>query len=1117
MGVLSLFGLAIAGDVALSSNTPASVKESQGELTPEQRERAAELALRQNGGDAASAGLSAEGEEEAGDPLGVEWFYAQREFPDGIPPGALSKARAEADALPLAELDGSVDAASAAPSPPAAGDDPTGPPQWYTIGPRPLGAFTHDFDSYTGQPPLAGRVTAIALHPTNANTAYLGSALGGVWKTTDGGANWVPIFDGSASLAIGSLAIAPSNPSVLYAGTGEGNSSTFVTSDSYYGTGVYKSTDAGATWQRINEPRFTGCSVAAMAVKPNDANVVLAGISASTGRVAGSTCDPGVYVSTNGGTSWTMELDTRPGTTEFPVQDLDVSGAAPGTFYASVTGDGVWKSVDSGVSWGKLGGGLPTQGVGRIEVTAPNAARLYAVVTAIPIPNVQDDDLLGVFTSPDAGVSWTQITSANFCRGQPDFPPQCSYDLAAVSPPSAPSVLYAGGVTMRKFTSTGLSSSPMLDPYLTNGVSGVHWDTHVLEIDASGRLWIGNDGGIYRSDDGGATAINLNATLTLSQFYPGISGFARGPLLGGLQDNASALYGGLLDWSLEGYGDGAGTGVDATTNPPTMYVTWYGMQMQRSFDGGQTWVDKGAGINAQDDQEFIWPLALGGGTPRRLYAGTNRVYRSTNRADSFSPISQTFPAAHSTDGRGDRVTAIAEAPSNGNVIYAGTHDGQLFVTTNGGQTFWTDTNVTTSPVPWRYVTDIAVHPTNSAEAYVTVSGFDGTGFGNVGHVFRTANSGTTWTNISGGGAGALPDTPTNAVLIDTSVNPARLFVGTDVGVFVSVDSGASWARFGLDLPNVVVVDLLLDAKLLVAATHGRGMYVVSTAGRPTIDAFASAQTLTGPTGSVAGTTDGATKQTGEPAHGGPTNAGGASIWYRWTPTQSGPVTVDTVGSGAGVDTLLSVYTGSSPAGLAVVAGNDDRPGVVGGPSEVSFNAVANTTYSIAVDGWNGGTGPFTGPTTLRWTQTPTSGGGGGGGGGGGAPPPVPAGTPYVALSPARVLETRPGLSTVDGAFGGAGVRSAGSITELQVTGRGGVPGDASAVVLNVTVTGAEGLGFITSYPCGESLPTASNLNFDTGSTIPNVVVAKIGAGGRVCLYTSNATHLIADVNGYFPP
>jgi Bacterial Ig domain len=757
-----------------------------------------------------------EGRKPGVNPGGIEWMYQQRAFPNGIPTGALAAARGQANLLP--PTDGFIGRPIDRPAPGSY-------PNWGPLGPRPLNYAAGTGASglvYGGPGPYGGRTTSIATHPTNAAIAYLGSANGGVWKTTDSGVSWNPVFDSGGSMAVGSVAIDRSNPQTVYAGTGEANLAGGL-GGSYYGTGVYKSNDGGVTWTKLAEPRFNSCHISALMVQPNDSNVVLAAASYTGSSPRPSGCDFGVYRSGDGGATWTKTSTVQ------STQDFGVSVGAPTTVFMGAYGTGLYKSVNGGQTWTLVSGaGLPTTNFSRIEVDVSPSTPSVAVVA---FTNASTGGLAGMYRTTDGGSSWTLLPAPT-----PDFcnffgnGGQCWYDLALAINPTDPTQWMAGGQVLRKYTASGLSSAEVLNPFPVNGASGVHWDQHALSYDAAGRLWIGNDGGVYRSDDGGTTAANLNATVGNLQFYPGISGSLNGPLIGGFQDNGSGMYTGVDAWRQIGWADGGYTGIDKTTTPATMYLTWQNLGVLRSIDGGTTFQPGTSGQSGDswtlgipnsnvEARQFIAPFVLGGGSPRRAYAGTTRVYRSVNRAANWTAASPPFPST---------VTAIAEGSANGSVLYAGTATGNVEVSVDSGVT-WTDTNLAASPIPNRFVTDFAVDPVSSSHVFVGVSGFDnGATIGKIGHFFESSNGGTTWTNRSGTGAGALPDTPVNAIVYDNSTVPARLFVGTDVGVFASLDGGSNWARMGQQLPNTVILDLLLDpaAGSLIAATHGRGMFSI---------------------------------------------------------------------------------------------------------------------------------------------------------------------------------------------------------------------------------------------------------------------------------------------------
>ena len=700
-----------------------------------------------------------------------EWFFAQRAFPTGrIPHRALLRARQEARDL---ERSGAFAAASR---------DAALDVNWVSLGPRPI------LKPGGGGAPWSGRVTSVAHDPSNPQVLYLGSAGGGLWRSSDAGVTWAPTSDGLPSLAIGAVAVAGGT---VYAGTGEANYST----DSYYGAGLFRSTNGGAGWWRTGGSTFDGCHISDILSRPGTPATVLVAVHAA-GVQGATSCSSraGVYRTTNGGGAWAKVLTG-------PATDLAVSPAASATVFAGISGSGVYRSTTAGTSWSKLSG-LPTTNVERVAVAvAPtNPKRVYTAMS-----NMANGTLLGLWTSANGGGSWTRLTAdADFCA-YPSWPVgQCWFDLALAVDPGNAGTFYAGGINLYRYTDNGTRRTR-----IGIGSDGIHVDIHALVFDATKRLLVGTDGGVYRTADAGATFANLNATLSITQFNPGLAGALAGPLLGGTQDNGSVVVGGAGSWTQVLAGDGGPAAVDPT-NPATMYVTYQFLNVLKSVNGGASFADADAGISTSDPREFIAPFVMSPTDPKTLFAGTNRVWRSTNGGATWNAISAPFGASKPACC----VTAIAPARSSPNVIYAGTFDGKVMLTRNGGGSW---TNVATRGLPVRTVTDVFVHPANANTAYVALSGF-GTA-----HLWRTTDGGASWRSVSNG----LPNTPVNAVAVDAATTPARVFVGTDVGVFGSPDAGATWTRLGKGLPNVVVMDLRLDpaADSLVAATHGRGVFV----------------------------------------------------------------------------------------------------------------------------------------------------------------------------------------------------------------------------------------------------------------------------------------------------
>ncbi len=727
------------------------------------------------------------------------WFYGQRAYPKAFtPPHALMHELAQARA---------TRAASA-----AEGATADAPLTWTAIGPRPIASTTGGGGGtyYNGQFPVTGRVTAIATDPTNHSTAYAGGAYGGVWKTTDGGANWFPVSDGLPSLAVGALAIDRADGNTLYLGTGEANNKApYIDSvnygDSYYGAGLFKSTDGGNHWAKIGGAGFDGCHVGDIAVM---GNVVLAAVTEGYGIVDPACTRRGMWRSADGGSTWSQAATTYAAgepNLEAP-DDIAVDPAHSGTLYAGYRGNGIFKSTDSGASWTQLANApRHVDGVGRTSVAVSNdGTHVYALAE-----NDVGGDVLGVYRSTDAGVSWTAVggTKSNLCSFGVGI---CGYRNVIAVKPTDPTTFFAAGATMNKFTSEGDVGAQVSFP------DKIHADYTALAYDAFNRLWIGTDGGVYRTQDDGATYANLNQTLALTQFYPGISGALGGRLLGGTQDNGTLSYAGSGSWAMVYGGDGGASAVDPTDPAHIFYPSTYYGTLLRTTDGGTTFTQISDNVpDGGDDVLFMPPFLMSPSDHNTLYLGEQRVWRSTDRGDSWTPLNSRFPDV----GSSHQLASAIGAANSSNVLYVGTNRGRLWVTQNGGAS-WVDT--LGNGLPGRYVTDVEIKPDDAATAYVTVSGFGSTTPSNTGHVFKTIDYGAHWTNISA----TLPDGPANTILVDYRTTPATLYVGTDVGVFWSLDGGAFWANTSTGLPATAVMDLRLDvaANKLLAATHGRGMF-----------------------------------------------------------------------------------------------------------------------------------------------------------------------------------------------------------------------------------------------------------------------------------------------------
>jgi hypothetical protein len=830
-----------------------------------------------------------------------QWFYHQRAFPLGfIPQGARSRAlehlrqmrNAQRAALGLAPLPAQTSQSSATSTSGGgqvaiitgnAGGGFLVPPSpstssWIAIGPQ---ATSTTFNS----PFTSGRVTAIASDPrdTTGKTVYIGGADGGVWKTTDAGANWAPLFDYQPLVSIGSIAVDPAtNPSTVYVGTGEDN----YGGDNVYGAGVYKSIDGGANWTRDStfgsptplDNNRQGPMVGTLAVNPvaGKNNILLAGV-----RGRGMALKSGLWCSADSGATWTHVLPV--------MQAADTAGDPPTGVVFDSTGvayvalgfpfgearNGIYKSsaavTSCTITFNKqnLGSGITAANVGRIALAiAPsNATTLYA---AIADSSGNSSKLLGVIKTTDGGTTWTKLTGST---GSPVLPAsgfcndQCFYDIVLAVHPTDANTVYAGGAaknsTLTRSTDGG---STWTEISRNNFADGLHVDTHAIAFAKTSAtptfsLYSGNDGGVWRTDMvtdttkaavGAGYWFNLNAQLNITQFYPGISIHPSTPAfaLGGAQDNGVQIYTGNSVWADSGLGcDGGFTAIDPQT-PTTSYseceylpdpngILLIGIAYTGDGMFGNGFVGT-TGITSTDRGNFIPPLILDKNNPLTLYFGTCRVWQTKDGANSWNAISpdltsSTHPAGCGSGGA-SVLTAIAVAPSASATLYTGADDGEIEATTNGGAAW---SSLTTASLPGRVITQIAVDPANSKKVYVTFSGFGSCN--NVvlqcdqkGHIFVMPDATAlipSWTDISGayGSIGSLPDIPVNDLVIDPDDSTHNtIYVGTDIGAFFTTTGGAPWTPLGAagTLPNSEILSLTLHnpSRTLRAGTHGRGVW-----------------------------------------------------------------------------------------------------------------------------------------------------------------------------------------------------------------------------------------------------------------------------------------------------
>jgi hypothetical protein len=649
---------------------------------------------------------------------------------------------------------------------------------------------------------VTGRVTELVTHPTDPLTMYVGTARGGVWKSTDGGVTWLPMSDHERSLAIGALALAPSNPQVLYAGTGEGDIYFYrlmyplsSVNAGYEGSGILRSADGGNTWTLQGDAIFTGACFYRVAVHPSDPNTAFAA------------SNLGLYRTTNGGTTWTA-LPGLPAITATVVAccDVVVHPTNPNVAYCAFWAKGVYKTSNATAAtptWTKLAGGLPATNLSRIALalspTAPN--NVYALIAD------GNDALRGFYASGNDGVAWTNVgAAAGVVEVYGAFTLNVAVDV------STPDIVFLSGVGIYKAVRS------MGTWAVTSVGQSIHPDNHSFASHPTNHLVVhaGNDGGIYKSTDGGATWDDrINEGLSITQFeFVGQHATSDAMIIGGTQDNGTEMFRNHPAAYHSADGDGGAAGIDAF-DPRNVIHTYYGPTPRRSTQGGRfgSYASIAGGIST-GGALFYPPWTFDDTNPQSLALGTDRINLDGAQGTGGWPVKVTLP------GIAGSVSAVHYP--NANLIYAGTSSGQVYrlVRTAG---VWTATAVHAAPLPSRWIWDIATVPGDANTIIVVMSGFG------VSHAWRGTLSGGgasfTWTNVSGVAPNALPDIPLNALAVDP-LNATHYYVGSDIGVFRTMDGGVTWLLFSDGLPNTAVYDLRLHGptRLLRAATHGRGLW-----------------------------------------------------------------------------------------------------------------------------------------------------------------------------------------------------------------------------------------------------------------------------------------------------
>lgn len=703
-------------------------------------------------------------------------------------------------------------------------------PNWTELGPSPI----PNGQTTTNSVAVSGRVTAIAIHPTNPNLVYVGTANGGIYRTTDGGNTWTPIFDAAQSLAIGALALAPSNPSILYVGTGEAN----LSADSYVGVGIYRIDNADAS-PVLNGPInpsisgttcFFGRSVSKILVDPTNAATIF--VSTGTGVIGnpngspgGGTVPPlgrrGIYRSTNataaaGSISFT-KLDITAVNDNFTILDMVMEPGNPDviTCYMYASGGGIYRTVNATAATPVFTHPYTTASSVRGELA------IAKVGGAVTLYCANGENSTGrLLKSVDAGATWfTTAGTTGFCSGQ------CFYDIAIEVDPTNDDNVYVGGAAgtnIFRRSTDGLATIP------ASSTTNLHADCHVIKCAPSApqTLYLGCDGGIYKSTDGGVTWTTKNtAGFSATQFQS----IALHPIdpnftIGGTQDNGTNKINPDGSHTRIDGGDGGYTLIDqnaADNTNVTMYHTYYNNSGQAGFSRALTspgaWTFFGCGgtangISCPSTTLFYAPMALGPGNPNTVYFATDRLYRSADKGVTMPLVSQ-GPVIS-----GVPISSISIAKTDDNVRIIGFTNGKVYRTFTGSSVLDDVTPFGSAAVP---VGRVMIDPIDKKTAYVSYGGY---GLAPGRHVWKTTNLDAvtpTWA-ISGTG---IPDIPVNAMAIDPG-NTSIVFAGTDIGVYVSIDAGTTWNSYSAGLPMVPVFDMAVHpvTKAIKIATHGRGFW-----------------------------------------------------------------------------------------------------------------------------------------------------------------------------------------------------------------------------------------------------------------------------------------------------
>ncbi len=654
---------------------------------------------------------------------------------------------------------------------------------------------------------IGGRMTSVVCHPDNSDFIWAGSAGGGVWQSDNAGLTWRSVWNNQDSLNVGSLAIDPRNPAIIYCGTGEAN----LSADSYSGVGIYRTTDGGATWELLASSINTRIPtrIGVIVIDPFDSRHLL------LGGVGASECSPrrkdfgGMFVSHDGGVSWRRETFVSKNNywCHSIVFHPEKKGVIFATFTEEGTRNGIWLSEDSGENWSQLGKGLPaSEKFGRtsLAISPSDPDMIYAF--AQNVLSGRSDQLLGVFRSANGGKAWREIGGRHFGKECQIF-----YGNTIAVHPKHPNHVLCGGVDLHLTTNGGKTWARATRWDSKRGRRHyAHADHHrlAMPLSAPGRVYDPNDGGLDVSEDGGATWSNRSKGLAVTMYYDmDVSQSDGRHFGGGTQDNGTLVTThGWSDEHFEMLGGDGGWMIYDPADAEHLYASYYNMGIRR-WRGG-----KGRDVSppaSKSEAGSVWMVyvTMDPEDPNTVFTGSTRVWRTKNDGKKWRAVSPILD--------GSPISAIEIAPADSNRVYVGTENGGFFRSLNGGNT-WSP-NLAGATLPGHTITRIDSTAKLGADfLFITIANFHHS------HVFCSRDGGRTWEDAD---KGQLPDVPHHVVVIRPD-EPKTIYVGNDAGVFVSRDSGNTWMNMTGNLPNVMVVDLVMQEKekTLSAATYGRSLW-----------------------------------------------------------------------------------------------------------------------------------------------------------------------------------------------------------------------------------------------------------------------------------------------------